>query len=83
MNNMLKDTNKNIKNMEINKTESIIIDYNWICILSVLSLIVFILGVIAFPIAATATLLYLILGGLVVGIGAFTGIVLTIYACFG
>ena len=39
MNNMLKDTNKNIKNMEINKTNAIAIDYSWECILSISLLI--------------------------------------------
>ena len=32
MGNMLKSTNNNIKKIEINHTESIIIDYNWWCI---------------------------------------------------
>ena len=36
MGNMLKDTNKNIKNMEIDKTESIIIDYSFMCIYSII-----------------------------------------------
>ena len=36
MNNMLKSTNNNIKNIEINKTLGIAIDWNWGCILSTL-----------------------------------------------
>ena len=38
MGNMLKDTNKNIKNMNINGTNSIIIDYSWLCIVSFVGL---------------------------------------------
>ncbi len=38
MNNMLKSTNNNIKNMEIDKTLGIAIDWNWNCINSVLVL---------------------------------------------
>ena len=40
MNNMLKDTNKNIRNMEINGTDVIVIDWNIWCDLSVVSLII-------------------------------------------
>lgn len=40
MNNMLKDTNNNIKNIEINHTESIIIDFNWGCIKSIMVIVV-------------------------------------------
>ena len=38
MGNMLKDTNNNIKNTTINKTESIIIDYNKLCVLGLIVL---------------------------------------------
>ncbi len=44
MNNMLKDTNKNIKNIEINHTESIIIDYSFMCIYSIIVTLVSALG---------------------------------------
>ena len=57
MNNMLKDTNNNVKNMEIDKTESIIIDWNWSCVLSMIE---------------TIMTLASIIGGLVI-FGAATG----------
>ncbi len=38
MNNMLKDTNNNIKNVGINGTDSIIMDYSWPCIVAIVGL---------------------------------------------
>ena len=47
MGNMLKDTNNNIKNTTINKTESIIIDWNWGCINAIVWAVIAFLGILA------------------------------------
>ncbi len=39
MNNMLKLTNNNIKNIEINKTVGVAIDNNWNCIINIISFV--------------------------------------------
>ena len=52
MNNMLKLTNNNIKNMEINKTIGIAIDWSTLCDFLVASLFMAVLAVILFPPAA-------------------------------
>ena len=91
MNNMLKDTNNNVKNMEINKTESIIIDWNWSCILSMIETILELVGItielVIFGAATggTGVLLGLgILASLGIGLGSLT---LAVYSdgnnCFG
>ena len=46
MGNMLKDTNKNIKNMEINETSGIVIDANWWCIAEIVFEIAAIVGLV-------------------------------------
>ena len=55
MNNMLKDTNKNIKNMEINKTEGIVIDYSFMCIYSILVTMGSVLGMVISVAAAISS----------------------------
>ncbi len=47
MNNMLKSTNNNIKNIEINKTLGIAINWNWVYIESIAWDVVAILDIIA------------------------------------
>ncbi len=57
MNSMLGFTNNNIKNMQINGTESIVIDYNLVCIFSFLGTV---LAVSSFELAL---LMFLVFGG--------------------
>ena len=91
MGNMLKDTNKNIKNIEINHTESIIIDYNWNCILSMIGTILVLagitIGLVIFGAATGGTSVLLglgILASLGIGLGSLA---LSVYHdgnnCFG
>ncbi len=91
MGNMLKNTNNNIKNVEIDKTESIIIDYNWNCILSMIGTILVLaaitIGLAIFDAATGGTSVLLGLGVLAsLGIG-FGSLVLSVYHdgnnCFG
>ncbi|WP_201779309.1 hypothetical protein, partial [Acidiplasma aeolicum] len=59
MNNMLKSTNNNIKNMEINKTVGIAIDWGWMCDLSILLEVIA-----AIDLIGSATALVVATGGL-------------------
>ena len=54
MNNMLKSTNNNIENMEINKTIGIAIDDNWNCIISIIGFVF--VGLLTIGVAAGITL---------------------------
>ncbi len=59
MNSMLGFTNNNIKNMQINGTESILIDYNWNCIYRVIEL-----GMLSFLLALSIISLVIATGGM-------------------
>jgi len=48
MNNMIGFTNNNVKDISINKTSSIVIDYSWLCIVGLVGIALFVLGIIFF-----------------------------------
>ena len=93
MGNMLKSTNNNIKNITINKTESIIIDYTLNCILDIIGdaliILVMVFGIAAFEgftagIGTPVVAGLLFLGGLSGGIaGLAIGTYETAQSCFG
>ncbi len=82
MNIMLGKTNNTVKSMNVSETNAMVIDYNWNCILSLVVLVAFVIGIILFPIPLGLSVAYLITAGVITGIGTFGSIYESITTCF-
>ena len=83
MNSMLGFTNNHVKNINVNGTYSIILDFNWWCVLALSVFIASMLLAIIFPLALGASLIAIIAYGSLTGF-VFTGALIgTLYTCFG
>ena len=85
MGSMLKSTNNEIKNVSIDKTIGIAIDWNWPCIITTVLYIIAIIGIIALSIVVWPAAVGLaLLIDMFVGVSGLTGATVAEgYECFG